>query len=345
VTRYCRANYRIINPQAKMHQENPRPFDALTPDFILQAVESQDLICDGRIFPLNSYENRVYQVGIEDSEPLIAKFYRPGRWTEEQIREEHEFCFELVAQELPVVAPLTGADEDSVLQRGDFLFALFPRRGGRAPELDNLDNLLILGRLLGRIHRIGASKSFEHRPLLDSASYGYASMEFIVNGVIPIELEESYQEVASELLTRIDSALREAGPIRNIRVHGDCHIGNMLWRDDAPHFVDFDDTRMAPAVQDLWMLLSGDRREQTIQLDQVLTGYCEFADFNYRELRLVEALRSLRMLYYSAWLARRWDDPAFPQSFPWFNTRNYWEGHVADLRAQVQEVNEQPLLL
>ncbi|MDH3379325.1 MAG: serine/threonine protein kinase, partial [Gammaproteobacteria bacterium] len=240
---------------------------------------------------------------------------------------------------------ITGADDDSVLRRGAYLYALFPRRGGRAPELDNLDNLLVLGRLLGRIHRIGASKPFEHRPLLDSASYGYASVKFIVDGVIPVELESAYQEVASELLSRIDAALREASPIRNIRVHGDCHIGNMLWRDDAPHFVDFDDTRMAPAVQDLWMLLSGDRREQTIQLDQVLTGYCEFADFNYRELRLVEALRSLRMLYYSAWLARRWDDPAFPLSFPWFNTHNYWEGHVADLRAQVQEVDEQPLLL
>jgi Ser/Thr protein kinase RdoA (MazF antagonist) len=325
--------------------ESPHPFQQLTPSFIMDAVESQGFRCDCRTFALNSYENRVYQVGIDEGEPLIAKFYRPGRWSDAQIIEEHQFCLELADHELPVVAPRTDADGISLFYHEGFRFALYPRQGGHAPEFDNLDNLLILGRMLGRIHCVGAVKPFVARPVLDSPSFGHASVALIVESFIPEEYRPSYTAVTSQLLEAIDGCLAEAGPLRYIRTHGDCHAGNILWRSGAPHFVDFDDARMAPAVQDFWMMFSGERPRQTAQLAELIKGYREFYDFQPRELRLIEALRALRMLHHSAWLARRWEDPMFPRTFPWFNTVSYWGEHILHLREQLAALAEPPLEL
>jgi Ser/Thr protein kinase RdoA (MazF antagonist) len=325
--------------------ESPHPFQTLTPSFIMDAVESQGFVCDCRTFALNSYENRVYQVGIEEGQPLIAKFYRPGRWSNAQIMEEHLFCRELADQELSVVAPWRNGAGESLFHHGVFRFALYPRQGGHAPEFDNLDNLLILGRMLGRIHGVGSVRPFAHRPVLDPQSFGHASVALIGQRFMPEEYRPSYAAVTDQLLAAIDECLAEAGPVRQIRTHGDCHAGNILWRDGVPHFVDFDDARMAPAVQDLWMMLSGDRLRQTAQLDALLEGYREFYDFDPRELRLIEALRALRMLHYAAWLASRWEDPMFPGTFPWFNTVRYWGEHILQLREQLAALDEPPLEL
>lgn len=324
---------------------NFHPFHILTPDFIMDAVESQGFRCDCRTFALNSYENRVYQVGIEDALPLIAKFYRPERWSVDQIAEEHSFCFELAEHELPVVAPWKSVSGESLFHYKGFHFALYPRQGGHAPEFDNLDNLLILGRMLGRIHCIGATRPFVHRPTLDSRSFGHASVALIKERFIPQDYRPSYEAVTDQLLQVIDGIIEGCGPIRHIRSHGDCHAGNILWRDDAPHFVDFDDARMAPAVQDLWMMLSGDRQRRTAQLESLMEGYREFCPFDPRELRLIEPLRALRMLHYSGWIASRWDDPAFPVAFPWFNTVQYWGEQILALREQLAVLEEPPLEL
>ena len=325
--------------------ESPHPFQTLTPSFIMDAVESQGFRCDCRTFALNSYENRVYQVGIDEGQPLIAKFYRPGRWSDAQIIEEHRFCLELAEHELPVVAPITNASGNSLFHHDGFRFALYPRQGGHAPEFDNLDNLLTLGRMLGRIHSIGAVRPFLCRPTLDSRSFGHASVALIAERFIPDEYRPSYEAVTGQLLEAIDRIMADAGPLRYIRAHCDCHSGNILWRDDAPHFVDFDDARMAPAVQDLWMMLSGERPRQNAQLAELIEGYSEFCDFQPRELRLIEALRALRMLHYSAWLASRWDDPIFPLTFPWFNTVRYWGEQIIQLREQLAALAEPPLEL
>ncbi len=326
-------------------RESQHPFNSLTPNAIMDAVESQGFVCDCRTLALNSYENRVYQVGIEEGQPMVAKFYRPGRWTDAQIVEEHRFTLELAEHELPVVAPWTNPAGESLFHHDRFRFALYPRQGGHAPEFDNLDNLLILGRMLGRIHAIGRVAPFSHRPALDSRSFGHESVALLRERFIPEEYRESYDAVTGQLLAVIDAIMAEAGPVRYLRAHGDCHSGNILWRDDAPHFVDFDDARMAPAVQDLWMMLSGDRPRQTAQLAELLEGYGEFCDFDPRELRLIEALRTLRMLHYSAWLARRWEDPTFPRTFPWFNTVRYWGEHILQLREQLGALEEPPLAM
>jgi Ser/Thr protein kinase RdoA (MazF antagonist) len=251
---------------------------------------------------------------------------------------------ELAEHELPVVAPWVNASGETLFHYDGFRFALYPRQGGRAPEFDNLDNLPILGRMLGRIHRIGAVQPFKRRPLLDSKSFGHDCVELILESFIPEEYRESYAAVTGQLLQDIDAIMGEVAP-RFIRVHGDCHAGNILWRDGAPHFVDFDDVRMAPAVQDLWMMLSGGRERQTAQLDALIEGYSEFHEFNPAELRLIEPLRALRMLHYSAWLARRWEDPIFPVTFPWFNTVRYWGEHILELREQLAALAEPPLEL
>lgn len=311
----------------------------------MDAIESQGFRCDCRNLTLNSYENRVYQVGIEESKPLIAKFYRPRRWTDQQIIEEHDLSTELAGHELPVVAPWRNSAGESLFLYRDFRFAIYPQQGGHAPEFDNLDNLLILGRMLGRMHRIGAVRPFQHRPVLDIASFGHASVALISESFIPSEYSESYRVLGGQLLDKIERALADAGQVSLIRVHGDCHSGNILWRDNAPHFVDFDDSRMAPAVQDVWMMLSGDRPRKLMQLDALLEGYHEFNSFDPVELRLVEPLRTLRMLHYSAWLASRWDDPAFPLTFPWFNSMHYWGEHILELREQLAVLDEPPLEL
>ncbi len=322
-------------------------FEKLTPDFILDAVDSLGFLTDGRILTLNSYENRVYQIGIEDSVPVIAKFYRPERWTREQILEEHHFCFELQDAELPVVPPKL-IDGESLFQIDEFFVALFERKGGHAPELDNLDNLFTLGRFLGRIHLIGQAKPFEHRPQLNPQTFGFEKAQYVIEKAIPFELKTAYSSLVNDVLKLVEHQWQLVEDIKFIRTQGDCHPGNILWRDENPHFIDFDDARMAPAIQDLWMLLSGDRTSRIKQLSEVLEGYQEFCDFDYREIALIEPLRALRMIQHTAWIAERWSDPAFPQAFPQFDSVNYWEQHILDLRAQfaeLQEIQEQPLKL
>ncbi|MEX0960014.1 MAG: serine/threonine protein kinase [Burkholderiales bacterium] len=316
------------------------PYYALTPDVVLDAIESLGLRCDGRLLALNSYENRVYQVGIEDAAPVIAKFYRPGRWSDEQILEEHAFARELFEREIPVVAP-SEIGGRTLHHCGDFRIALFPRRGGRAPELDDPDVLEWAGRFIGRIHAVGAIRAFRHRPALDARSFGCEPREFLLSGdFIPGDLRDAYAAVTEMALASVAFCYERAGDVASIRLHGDCHPGNILWSGDGPHFVDLDDARMGPAVQDLWMLLLGERAERARQLADVLEGYGQFRDFDLRELHLIEALRTLRMIHYAAWLARRWDDPAFVSAFPWFNTQRYWQDHILDLKEQLAAMDE-----
>ena len=323
--------------------DHPTPFSELTPDFILNALESLGLHCDGRLLALNSYENRVYQVGMEDAPPLVAKFYRPHRWTDAAIQEEHDFVQALAESEIPVVAPLI-TDGKSLLFYEGFRFALFPRRGGRAPELGDPETLEWLGRFIGRIHAIGATADFVHRPTLDIASFGEEPRDYLLShGFIPADLDAAYRSVVDQALDGVRHCFDRAGNVNRIRLHGDCHPGNVLWTDDGPHFVDFDDCRMGPAIQDLWMLLSGERGDMTRQMSDVLAGYEDFCEFDPRELHLIEALRTLRLIHYSAWLARRWDDPAFPMNFPWFNTQHYWQNRILELREQIALMDEPTL--
>ena len=285
----------------------------------------------------------MFQVGIEDEPPLIAKFYRPERWSLDQILEEHAFCAELTEAEWPVVAPIIGPKGNSAYVDHEFVFSLFARFGGHAPEPSNLDTIELLGRSLGRLHAIGARAPFKHRPAIDVQSYGTDSRAFLLaNDVIPRTLVDAYSTLTRDLLELIQLRFTDC-PYTPIRIHADCHLGNILWRDDRAVFVDFDDCRMGPAVQDLWMLLSGDREEQTQQLEALLEGYEMFFDFDDRELTLIESLRTLRMMHHAAWLARRWNDPAFPAAFPWFNTERYWGEHILELREQLGVLSEPPL--
>ncbi|MEJ2646643.1 MAG: serine/threonine protein kinase [Gammaproteobacteria bacterium] len=320
------------------------PYHQLGPDTVLTAVESCGYRTDGHFLALNSYENRVYQIGLEDEPPLVAKFYRPGRWSDDAILEEHRFALELAEHEIPVVAPLPDRDGTTLHRYKGFRFALFPRRGGRWPELDQRDNRLWLGRFIGRIHAVGAVRPFEYRPALDSRSFGTDSVRFILeNRLIPGHVEEAYRTLTEDLLTQIEGRFEMVGALRRLRLHGDCHPGNILWTDAGPHFVDLDDCRSGPAVQDLWMLLSGAREEMAVQLGDIIEGYTQFFDFDPVELHLIEPLRTLRMLHYAAWLARRWSDPAFPMAFPWFGSPRYWEDHILALREQAAALDEPPL--
>ena len=324
----------------------PATYQDLTPDRLLDAVESVGFRCDGRLLALNSFENRVYQIGIEESEPVVAKFYRAGRWTDEAILEDHAFTIELAEREIPVVAPLVDAHGSTLHHFEGYRFALYPRRPGRAPELDHPDTLKWMGRFIARIHAVGAITPFVHRPVLNIENYGVEPSQFLLeNQFIPPDLEPAYRSVVEDVLQRVRAAFARAGNIENIRLHCDCHPGNVLWSESGPHFVDFDDSRMGPALQDIWMLLSGDRASQNAQLLHVMEGYKEFCDFNPAELHLLEALRTLRMIHYSGWLAKRWEDPAFPVAFPWFNTQHYWQDQILGLREQAALMDEPPLVL
>ncbi len=315
----------------------------LSPDLVMAAVESTGRLCDARVLALNSYENRVYQVGIEEELPLVAKFYRPGRWSDAQLREEHAFTLELAAAELPVVAPLANAAGETLFEYDGYRFALFPRRGGQAMEAGDPEQLHRVGMLLGRLHALGQRETFTARASLGVGRFLDQPAELLLRQqFLPATLSERYQHVIARLRDAVDA--RGLAAARVIRTQGDCHPGNIIWtRDDGPWLLDFDDCQLAPAVQDLWMLLSGSRPEQELQLAELLDGYEMFCDFDRRELALIETLRSLRMVHYAGWLASRWTDPAFPRFFPWFNTEHYWREHIAELEEQLVLLAEPPL--
>ncbi|MCK4864636.1 MAG: serine/threonine protein kinase [Gammaproteobacteria bacterium] len=320
------------------------PYEQLTPDCILDALEDVGFEPTGSLLALNSYENRVYQVSLENGTFVIAKFYRPNRWSDAAILEEHAFSLELAEQEIPIVVPLT-IEGKTLFEFNHFRFAVFPRQGGRTPELEQPETLKLLGRFLGRLHAVGATRPFINRPKITVQNFGYDSLKFLLdNDFISPEVRANYQQAAEDALQLVEQRYEAILP-RNIRLHGDCHPGNLLWRDDAPHFVDLDDCRMGPAIQDLWMLLSGTNDEMSIQFRHILEGYETFFEFDPAELSLIEALRTLRLLHYSAWLARRWDDPAFPQHFPWFDSPRYWEDQMITLREQIERLQAPALIL
>ena len=334
-------------------QQSGTPYAGLTPDCVLDALDSVGLRGDGRLLGLNSYENRVYQIWLEQAPApdmasiVVAKFYRPGRWSDAQIDEEHEFVHELAERELPVVAPLALGGR-RLHHFSGYRFALYPKRGGRAPELENRETLEWMGRFIGRIHAVGALAPFRARPALDIESFGSEPRDYLLShGFIPPDLAAAWTAAIAQALEGVRHCYARAGAVRDLRLHGDCHAGNVLWTDGGqshgPHFVDFDDARMGPAVQDLWMLLSGERATMERQLADLLAGYKQFHEFDARELHLVEALRTLRLIHYSAWIARRWDDPAFPAAFPWFNTQRYWQDRILELREQIALMDEPPL--
>ena len=348
-------------PSDSAHHHHP--YTALTPDVVQDALASIGLWGDGRLAALNSFENRVYQVHLEDPfeshTQVVAKFYRPERWSEAQIAEEHAFAMELQAAEIPVVAPLV-VQGQTLHQFGGFAFAVSPRRGGRRPELEDFEVLEWIGRFLGRIHSVGAAAPFIQRPPLDAAHFAHEPRDWLMaHQMVAPEVRTAWASTLAQALALIESHpvlsatlsgnLTAEGGIARLRLHGDCHPGNILWTPQGqpgpgPHFVDLDDARTGPAVQDFWMLLSGDRRQQNQQLGALLDGYEQFRDFDRRELTLIEPLRTLRLIHYSAWLARRWDDPAFPINFPWFGTRDYWQGQVDMLVEQIEEMQAPPLV-
>ncbi|MDX1505357.1 MAG: serine/threonine protein kinase [Spongiibacter sp.] len=318
-------------------------FAQLDPDSVIDAVESVGFHSDLRVFALNSYENRVYQFGLEEAESVVVKFYRPQRWSDDQILEEHRFTQALADADIAVIPPWRTASGDSLFSHNGFRFAVYPRRGGHAPALDDMDNLFQLGRLFARLHLVGETQPFHHRPSLTPDSFGHRSREFLLeNDFIPPSLRESYDSLSRDLLERIDAVFAQTRP-QLLSTHGDGHVGNILWRNGETWLVDFDDSRTAPAIQDLWMFLSGDTDQRRRAMMELIEGYEEFRPFDSRELALIEPLRGLRIMHHAAWLARRWQDPAFPRAFPWFNTERYWGEHILMLREQLALVQEAPL--
>jgi Ser/Thr protein kinase RdoA (MazF antagonist) len=327
----------------KTRTGDPQPFSGLTPAVVLDAAAAVGLEPDGRLFALNSYENRVYQLGSGEQQRVL-KFYRPARWSDAQIAEEHQFTAELAAAELPVAAPLALAGETLCRYR-EFRFAAFPWMRGRAPELDAPEARQLLGRSVARLHQIGAARAFRARPRIGVQRLGWeARAQVLASELLPEALHERYSSVSGALLEKVSAAFSAADSVRDIRIHGDCHLGNLLWDEHGPLFVDLDDCAMGPRVQDLWMMLSGPPAEQQRQWQDLLEGYQQFADFNFKEVTLIEPLRALRMLHHAAWIAQRWGDPAFPRAFPWAAEPRYWEGYLLDLLEQIATIDEPPLL-
>ena len=327
-------------------ETSSHPYAELSPVTVLEAVESLGYETDARMFPLNSYENRVYQVGINGKPSIIVKFYRPERWTTEQILEEHRYTQELVDLEIPVVPPIDFAQGGTLQQFNNFRFSVFEQFLGRPPELDNLDNLLVMGRFVGRIHAVGALHEFKHRIEFTAQRFSVQSRLFLLeNDFLSRDMRPAYETVSQDLVDKIQQRLADHGEVKKLRIHGDCHPGNVLWKSGTPNFVDFDDTMTGPAIQDLWMMLSGDRNQRQAQLLELVEGYNEFYNFRASELELVEVMRTMRLMNYAAWLARRWEDPAFPKSFPWFNTERYWAEHIQELREQLFLLDEPALRL
>ncbi|MEE4639603.1 MAG: serine/threonine protein kinase [Wenzhouxiangella sp.] len=319
--------------------DHGRPFAMLGPERVLEAAEALDLVTDGRLLALNSYENRVWQIGLEEADPVIAKFYRPARWSDQAILEEHAFTAELAVSGLSVVAPLI-FDGNTLHEHAGFRYALFPRQGGHAPEPEDEDALKRIGRALGRLHAVGQAGAFAHRGSISIEALGSGPRDWLLeNQWIPYHLESAFRTLTDDLLAHVSAAWERAGEYRPIRLHGDCHPGNILWR-EGPHFVDLDDCRTGPAVQDLWMLISGERHDREQQWGWLLEAYATFCEFDPRELHLVEALRALRMIHYQGWLAQRWNDPAFPLAFPWFEDERHWENLIGQLREQLSEMQE-----
>ena len=327
----------------KRRSHDLQPFSGLTPEVVLDAAAAVGLEPDGRLFALNSYENRVYQLGAGEQQ-LVLKFYRPARWSDAQIAEEHEFTAELAAAELPVAAPLS-IEQQTLFRYQGFRFAAFPWMRGRAPELDEPQARLLLGRTLARLHQVGARRAFGARPRLSVERFGWqARSAVLASEQLPEDLHERYSSVSGALLERVTAAFAAAQGVAEIRVHGDCHLGNLLWNEHGPVFVDLDDCTSAVRVQDLWMMLSGSPAEQQQQWQELLEGYQQFAEFDFLELTLIEPLRALRMLHHTAWIVQRWNDPAFPRAFPWVAEPRYWERHLEDLMEQIAAIAEPPLL-
>ena len=343
-------------PLSKPRLEAVHAYERLTPDVVLDALASVGLLGDGRLMALSSYENRVYQIHLESAAPgdaagdiVVAKFYRPERWSDAQILEEHAFAAELMQAEIPVIGPLT-LDGHTLHHFDGFAFSVSPRRGGRRPELENFEVLEWIGRFLGRIHSVGSRSAFASRPVLDTQTFGHASCDVLLaGGYLPLDMESRWTKAFDTAMKTAEAVFADAGSVKQLRLHGDCHPGNILWTPEGapgagPHFVDLDDARMGPAVQDLWMLLSGDRAQCNRQLGALVDGYEEFREFDRRELALIEPLRTLRLVHYSAWLAQRWHDPIFPINFPWFGSSDYWKGQVDMLEEQDEAMQESPLV-
>jgi Ser/Thr protein kinase RdoA (MazF antagonist) len=327
----------------KSRDSDPQPFSGLTPEAVLDAAAACALEPDGRLFALNSYENRVYQLGAGERQ-LVLKFYRPSRWSDAQIAEEHEFTAELAAAELPVAAPLVVAGGTLVHYR-EFRLAAFPWLRGRAPELDTAESRQLLGRAIARLHQVGARRPFKARPRIGVERLGWEARSLVLaSELLPEALRERYSSVSGALLERVSAAFTAAAGVGEIRLHGDCHLGNLLWNEHGPVFVDLDDCAMGARVQDLWMMLSGPPSDQQRQWQELLEGYQQFADFDFLEVTLIEPLRALRMLHHAGWIVHRWADPAFPRAFPWVAEPRYWEGYLNDLLEQRATIDEPPLL-